>query len=73
MIVDSHVNLHGEKFADDLDETILRAREAGVGPMLNICCHLQDFLLTALIQEICMKKGGIISILLHFSCSLNCI
>jgi len=35
MIVDSHVNLHGEKFTDDLDETIQRAREAGVGPMLS--------------------------------------
>ncbi len=43
MIVDSHVNLHGEKFAEDLPETIARAREAGVGPMLNICCHLKDF------------------------------
>ena len=43
MIVDSHVNLHGEKFADDLNATIARAREAGVGPMLNICCHLKDF------------------------------
>lgn len=43
MIVDSHVNLHGEKFADDLKDVILRAREAGVGPMLNICCHLKNF------------------------------
>ena len=43
MIVDSHVNLHGEKFASDLDETIQRARDVGVGPMLNICCHLKDF------------------------------
>jgi len=43
MIVDSHVNLHGEKFADDLEGTIVRAREVGVGPMLNICCHLNDF------------------------------
>lgn len=42
MIVDSHVNLHGEKFAEDLPEVIERAREAGVGPMLNICCHLKD-------------------------------
>ncbi len=42
MIVDSHVNLHGEKFAEDLDDTIVRARDAGVGPMLNICCHLKD-------------------------------
>jgi len=43
MIVDSHVNLHGEKFADDLEDAIIRAREAGIGPMLNICCHLNDF------------------------------
>lgn len=43
MIVDSHVNLHGEKFADDLEETIARARAAGIGPMLNICCHLKDY------------------------------
>lgn len=42
MIVDSHVNLHGEKFAEDLSETIARARAVGVGPMLNICCHLKD-------------------------------
>jgi len=43
MLVDSHVNLHGEKFADDLDEVIARAREDGIGTMLNICCHLKDF------------------------------
>jgi len=42
MIVDSHVNLHGEKFADDLSHVISNARDAGVGPMLNICCHLRD-------------------------------
>jgi len=43
MLVDSHVNLHGEKFADDSDEVVARAVEAGVGTMLNICCKMSDF------------------------------
>jgi len=43
MLVDSHVNLHGEQFADDLDEVINRAREAGVARMITICCQLSDF------------------------------
>lgn len=43
MFVDSHVNLHGEKFKDDLDAVVARAVDAGVGTMLNICCKLSDF------------------------------
>ncbi len=43
MLVDSHVNLHGEKFELDLEETIERARDIGVQTMLNICCNLADF------------------------------
>lgn len=43
MLVDSHVNLHGEKFTDDVDEVVARAVEVGVGTMLNICCKLSDF------------------------------
>ncbi|WP_298912618.1 TatD family hydrolase [uncultured Algimonas sp.] len=43
MIVDSHVNLHGERFADDLDAVIARAADAGVSHMLNICCNIKDF------------------------------
>lgn len=43
MLVDSHVNLHGEKFDDDLDATVERARLAGIGTQLNICCNLKDF------------------------------
>jgi len=42
MLVDSHVNLHGEKFAEDLPEVIARARAVGIGPMLNICCNIKD-------------------------------
>ena len=34
--IDSHVNLHSEKFADDLDEVIDRAIAAGVKGMLTI-------------------------------------
>lgn len=43
MLVDSHVNLHGEHFQDDLDDVINRARDANVSTMLNICCKISDF------------------------------
>lgn len=43
MIIDSHVNLHGERFDEDRAEVISRARDAGVGAMLNICCNIKDF------------------------------
>ncbi len=43
MLVDSHVNLHGERFKDDVESVIKNAREAGVGTMLNICCKLTDY------------------------------
>ena len=43
MLVDSHVNLHGERFEDDLPEVIQAARSVGVGPMLNICCNVKDY------------------------------
>jgi TatD DNase family protein len=36
MLVDSHVNLHHEKFDGEVDEIIARARAAGVGAMLTI-------------------------------------
>lgn len=39
-LVDSHVNLHGEKFAGDLDEVVSRARSNDVSVMLNICCDI---------------------------------
>lgn len=43
MLIDSHVNLHGEQFEPDLDEVIARAREAGIVRMITICCQLSDF------------------------------
>ena len=43
MFIDTHVNLHGEQFADDLDAVIERARAAGVERMIAICCRLSDF------------------------------
>ncbi|MEM1410032.1 MAG: TatD family hydrolase, partial [Pseudomonadota bacterium] len=42
MFVDSHVNLHGERYADDLDATLLRAEEAGVGALLMISDRLDS-------------------------------
>lgn len=51
MLVDSHVNLHGEKFEADVEEVVARARDAGVGTQLNICCKLTDFDRTLAVAE----------------------
>ncbi len=40
---DTHVNLHGDTYAEDLDEVLERAREAGVTRMLAICDRLDNF------------------------------
>lgn len=42
-LIDSHVNLHGERFKDDLADVIQRADDAGITHMLNICCNIKDF------------------------------
>ncbi len=49
MLVDSHVNLHSEKYADDMREVIEKAREAGVTAMLTISDQLSS---TEAIKEI---------------------
>ncbi|GGY40819.1 TatD family hydrolase [Parvularcula lutaonensis] len=51
MFVDSHVNLHGEKYEDDLDEVLQRAEEAGVGAMLLISDRLESVPAIAEIAE----------------------
>jgi len=40
---DTHVNLHGETYADDLDEVLSRARNAGVRRFLAICDRFDNF------------------------------
>jgi TatD DNase family protein len=40
---DTHVNLHGEPFADDLEEVLTRARSAGVSRFLAICDRFDNF------------------------------
>ncbi len=40
---DTHVNLHGEYYADDLPDVLARAREIGVRRMLAICDRLDNF------------------------------
>ena len=40
---DTHVNLHGEKYADDLQDVLGRARNAGVQSMIAICDRLDNF------------------------------
>ena len=40
---DTHVNLHGEAFAEDLQEVLARARESGVRRFLAICDRFDNF------------------------------
>src|SRR3546814_9333874 len=40
ILVDSHCHLDFDDFADDLDEDVVRAAEAGVGTMVTICTRL---------------------------------
>ncbi|MBI1366030.1 MAG: YchF/TatD family DNA exonuclease [Alphaproteobacteria bacterium] len=56
MLIDSHVNLHSEKFAGDLDEVIARAREAGVAGMLTISDRLES---TDAIKSLARSHAGI--------------
>ncbi len=43
MLIDTHINIHGEAFEEDLEDVLQRAREAGVSPMIAICCRLSEF------------------------------
>ncbi|MFT3998298.1 MAG: TatD family hydrolase [Asticcacaulis sp.] len=43
MLIDSHVNLHAPQYDEDRDAVIVRARESGVGLMVNICDRLSNF------------------------------
>lgn len=49
MLVDSHVNLHHERFADEVDAIVEAARAAGVGAMLTISDKMSS---TQAIREI---------------------
>lgn len=56
MLVDSHVNLHHEKFAEDLEAVIERARAAGVGAMLTISDKIAS---TEAIAAICRGRRNV--------------
>jgi len=43
MFIDSHVNLHHEQYAEDLEATLARARGAGICAMLTICDKLENW------------------------------
>jgi TatD DNase family protein len=42
MLIDSHVNLHHHRFAEDREAVIARAREAGVARMITICDKIEN-------------------------------
>lgn len=41
-MIDTHCHLHDKKFDDDREQTIERARDAGVAAMLTVGCDLAD-------------------------------
>ena len=51
MLIDTHINVHGEDYANDLDSVLDAARDAGVSPMIAICCRLHEFEQVAAIAE----------------------
>lgn len=51
MLIDTHINIHGEPYSADLDAVLDAARAAGVSPMIAICCRLNEFEQVAQIAE----------------------
>ncbi len=43
MLIDSHVNLHAPQFDGDREGVIVRARQAGIGLMVEICDKIANF------------------------------
>lgn len=43
MLIDSHVNLHHQAYAEDREAVIARARDAGVARMITICDRIENF------------------------------
>ena len=56
MLIDSHVNLHAAAFDGDRDAVIDRAREAGVGLMVNICDRVSNF---EAVHAVCAGRSDI--------------
>ena len=42
-LVDSHCHLDFPDFAEELDDVVARAREAGLGRMVTICTRIRKF------------------------------
>ncbi|WP_439637082.1 TatD family hydrolase [Oceanicaulis sp.] len=51
MLIDTHINVHGDAYAEDLDQVLDAARAVGVSPMIAICCRLHEFEEVAAIAE----------------------
>ena len=51
MLIDSHVNLHAPQFDEDREAVIERAREAGIGLMVNICDKVSGFAAVAAVAR----------------------
>ena len=43
LLIDTHVNLHGDTYDEDRNEVLERARDAGIGAFVSICDRLDNF------------------------------
>lgn len=43
MLIDSHINIHGEAYDEDREIVFQRARDVGVSPFIAICCRLNEY------------------------------
>ena len=43
VLIDTHVNLHGEIYDEDRQDVLSRARDAGIGGFISICDRLENF------------------------------
>lgn len=55
MIVDTHSHLDGEEFAEDIEDVLQRAKNAGVGKILIPCINLQGL---KHLTELCASHQG---------------
>ena len=60
MFIDTHAHLSFPEFKDDVDQVIERAKQAGVGKIINVGCDLKS---CSTVQELSTKYGFIYSTL----------
>jgi TatD DNase family protein len=65
--IDSHVNLHSDAFADERDDILVRARQAGVAGMLLICDVLANAATVHALSEPAESRWSTVGVHPHYA------